>query len=123
MAKLKVQGTASLIAFARDLQRTLPNVHHCMSNFAIDVSGDRARGRCELNEFMARPEAVYPNLQGYYEDDFVFDGERWLIKHRRVFVAEPRSTISGKRLTGLAGCCPGTSKNRRSTTGIRRIRR
>ena len=94
--KLKVQGTASLIAFARDLQRTLPNVHHFMSNFVIDVSGDRAHGRCELNEFMARPEAVYPNLQGYYEDDFVFDGERWLIKHRRVFVAEPRSTISGK---------------------------
>ncbi len=69
--KVKVQVRAQLVAIARDLPRTLPNVHHLMSNFVIDLSGDRARGRCELNEFMARPEAIYPNLQGWYEDDYV----------------------------------------------------
>lgn len=94
--KVRVQGTEELLAMARDLQRTLPNVHHLMSSLVIDVSGDQARGRCELNEFMARPEAIYPNLQGWYEDDYVFDGEQWLIEHRRVFIAEPASTTSGK---------------------------
>ena len=79
--KLRVEGTEALATFARDLHRTLPNVHHVMSNFVIDVSGNQARGRCELNEFMAQPEAVYANLQGWYEDDYIFDGERWRIQH------------------------------------------
>jgi len=93
---LWVQGSAALVAFARDVHRTLPNVHHMMSNFVIDVSGERARGRCELNEFMARPEAIYPNLQGWYEDEYVCDAERWRITHRRVFIAEPASLMAGK---------------------------
>ena len=58
--KLWVKGTTALAQFARSLQRTLPNVHHVMSNFVIDVSGDRARGCCELNEFMARRRPVIP---------------------------------------------------------------
>lgn len=93
---MSVQGPAALISVARDLYRTLPNVHHVMSNLVIDISGDQAKGRCELNEFMARPEAIYPNLQGWYEDDYVFTDQRWLIKHRRCFVSEPASVTSGK---------------------------
>lgn len=91
-----VQGSEALMSVASDLYNTLPNVHHVMSNLVIDLSGDQAKGRCELNEFMARPEAIYPNLQGWYEDDYVFDGQRWLIRHRRCFVVEPASITSGK---------------------------
>ena len=80
--KLRVEGTQDIIAFAKDLQRTMPNLHHVMSNFVINISGDRASGRCELNEFMALPDAIYPNVQGWYEDDYVFDGEQWRIQHR-----------------------------------------
>jgi hypothetical protein len=92
----RVAGRESLIAFARDVHRTLPNVHHIMTGFVIDLSGDRAAGRCLLNEFMARPEGMYNNLQGWYEDEFVFDGVRWRIEHRRAYVAEPESMGVGK---------------------------
>lgn len=94
--KLWVKGTTALARFARSLQRTLPNVHHVMSNFVIDVSGDRARGCCELNEFMARPEAIYPSIQGWYEDDYVLIDECWKLEHRRVFISEPASAAAGK---------------------------
>jgi hypothetical protein len=93
---MRVQGRETLMAVARDLYCTLPTVHHVMSNHVIEVSGDTAKGRCELNEFMARPEAIYPNLQGWYEDDFVFVDQRWYIKHRRIYVAEPMSAMTGK---------------------------
>lgn len=92
----RVEGRESLIAFARDVHRTLPNVHHVMTGFVIDLSGDRAAGRCFLNEFMARPEGMYNNLQGWYQDEFVFDGNRWRIEHRRAYVAEPESMGTGK---------------------------
>ena len=93
--KLWVKGTAALTQFARSLQRTLPNVHHVMSNFVIDVSGDRARGCCELNEFMALPAEIVPNVQGWYEDEYRFDGEAWRIAYRRTFFANSAAGASG----------------------------
>jgi hypothetical protein len=95
-AKVRVEGRAGIVAFASDLQRTLPNVHHVTTSLVVDLDGDRATGRCELNEFLARPEAIYPNLQGWYEDEYAFDGERWRIAYRRVFNAEPASAKAGK---------------------------
>lgn len=92
----RVSGRDALIAFARDVHRTLPNVHHLMTNHVIDVSGDEATGRCMLNEFMARPEGMYSNLQGWYEDAYVFNGARWRIRQRRAFVVEPQSIAQGK---------------------------
>jgi hypothetical protein len=35
-------------------------------------------------------------LQGWYQDEFVFDGNRWRIEHRRAYVAEPESMGTGK---------------------------
>ena len=93
--KLRVQGRSEIVAFAKDLQRTMPNLHHVMSNFVIDISGDRATGRCELNEFMALPDAIYPNVQGWYEDEYVFDGSSWRIQHRRNFFAPSAAGASG----------------------------
>ena len=53
-----VEGRAALRDFAAGLQRTIPGLHHAMTNFTCDIDGDRARGRCELNEFLLRPEAI-----------------------------------------------------------------
>ena len=93
---LYAAGRPTITALIRDTQRTIPNIHHVMSNFVIDLAGDRARGRCELNEFLSRPEAVYVPLQGWYEDDFVFAAGRWWIERRRVFIPEPASATVGK---------------------------
>lgn len=92
---LKVEGTQQITAFARDLQATMPNLHHVMSNFVIDLAGDRATGRCELNEFMALPEAIVPNVQGWYEDDYVFSKNKWRIAKRRTFFADSAAGAAG----------------------------
>jgi hypothetical protein len=92
----RVAGHEALIEFARDVHRTLPDVHHLMTGLVIDLSGDRAVGRCALNEFMSRPEGMYNNLQGWYEDAYVFDGGRWRIEHRRAHVAHPETMAAGK---------------------------
>ncbi len=112
----RIEGREALKTGAQHLYDTLPNVHHVMSNIVIDLNGDTAKGRCELNEFMARPEAIYPNLQGWYEDDYVFNGERWFIRHRRVFVAEPTSTTTGKVGEYFAAYFAGLRRNRPKDT-------
>jgi hypothetical protein len=92
----RVAGHEALAAFARDVHRTLPDVHHVMTGFVIDLDGRRASGKCFLNEFMSRPEGMYNNLQGWYEDTFVRDGARWRIEHRRAHVAHPQGMTQGK---------------------------
>ena len=71
-----------------------------MSNFVIDIDGDRARGKCELNEFMLRPEAIYNNLQGWYEDDYVRVDGRWYIEVRRVHLPDDTRSVAS---TGKVG--------------------
>lgn len=93
---LYAAGRPTIAALIRDTQRTVPNLHHVMSNFVIDVAGDRATGRCSLNEFLARPDGVHAALQGWYEDDFAFADGRWWIERRRVFIPEPASANVGK---------------------------
>lgn len=92
----RVAGRARLIEFATDVHDTMPNVHHLMTNHAIDVSGDTATGRCELNAFWAKPEGMYAVLQGWYEDDYVFGAQGWRIRHRRAYVTEPQAMAAGK---------------------------
>tara|TARA_B100000676_G_scaffold4973_1_gene4575 strand:+ start:87 stop:383 length:297 start_codon:yes stop_codon:yes gene_type:complete len=77
---------------------TVPGIHHVMSNFVIDVEGDRAQGKCELNEFMLRSEAIYNDLHGWYEDDYVRVEGRWFIKRRRVHLSDDTLSVvsSGK---------------------------
>jgi len=92
---LRAEGTAEITGFARALQRTMPNLHHVMTNVAIDLEGDRARGRCELNEFMALPDAIIPNVQGWYEDAYIFDGAAWRIQQRRTFFSDSAAGATG----------------------------
>ncbi|MCZ6664330.1 MAG: nuclear transport factor 2 family protein [Gammaproteobacteria bacterium] len=97
---LVVAGRAALIKFIEGLHRTVPGLHHVMSNFVIDIDGDRARGKCELNEFMLRPEAIYNNLHGWYEDDYVRVDGRWYIKVRRVHLPDDTRSVASSGRVG-----------------------
>ena len=92
------RGRPALTKFMDGIHRTVPGIHHVMSNFVIDVEGDRAQGKCELNEFMLRSEAIYNDLHGWYEDDYVRVEGRWFIKRRRVHLSDDTLSVvsSGK---------------------------
>ncbi len=93
--KLRVIGRARLIEFLTDLQRTVPHLHHVSTSLKIELDGDRATGKCELNEFLSQPEAIYPNIHGWYEDEYVFEGDRWFFKSRRVHQPHPENAMTG----------------------------
>ncbi len=92
--KVVVQGHADLTAFAAGLHRTIPGLHHVMSNLYVDVDGDTARGKCELNEFLLRPEAIYNTLMGWYEDDYARVEGRWRFKVRKVLFNRDSSKVT-----------------------------
>lgn len=92
---LRVVGRERLIEFITDLQRTVPHLHHVTTSLKIELDGDRATGKSQLNEFLSQPEAIYPNLHGWYEDEYVFDGDRWLFKTRFVHMPHPENTTVG----------------------------
>ncbi len=92
----RVVGRERIMEFAKDLYRTVPHLHHVTTSILIELDGDRATGKSQLNEFMSRPEAIYPNLHGWYEDEYVFTDGRWLIKTRRVHLPHPENTRVGK---------------------------
>lgn len=92
--KVVVEGRAQLAEFAAGLQRTIPGLHHVMTNLVVDLDGDRATGRCELNEFLLRPEAIYSNLQGWYEDEYVRRDRRWRFRVRKVLVTRDSSRVT-----------------------------
>jgi hypothetical protein len=93
---IQLKGREEIKGLCASIQKLVPGIHHVMSNFVIDVDGDRAHGFCELNEFLLRPEAVYPNLQGWYEDDYVRRAGKWYIVHRRIHLPVPEVMSSGK---------------------------
>ena len=93
--RLRCEGREAIADFAEAVQRTLPPLHHVISNHAIEVDGDRAHGRCELNEFSALPDVIIPNVQGLYEDDYIFDGSGWLIERRSTSFAASASGAIG----------------------------
>ena len=93
---MRVVGRAKLMEFANDLYRTVPHLHHVTTSPLITLDGNRAFGKSQLNEFMSRSEAIYPNLHGWYEDEYQFVDDRWYIKSRRVHVPHPENTRVGK---------------------------
>ena len=78
-----VQGRDEIRIFAEGIHETIPGLHHVITNIAVDTNGDTATGRAEVNEFMLRKEAIYNNIHGWYEDEYVRDECRWLFKVRR----------------------------------------
>jgi hypothetical protein len=95
VGEMRVAGRERLMEFMVDLQRTVPHLHHVTTSLKIELDGDRATGKAQLNEFLSQPEAIYPNIHGWYEDEYVFNGERWLIKSRRVHMPHPENTTVG----------------------------
>ena len=97
---LVVACKTSLTKFMEGLHRTVPGLHHVMSNFVIEIDGDRARGECEPNEFMLWPEEIYNNLQGRYEDDYVRVDGRWYIKIPRVHLPDDTRSVASSGKVG-----------------------
>ena len=91
---LVAAGRPALSKFIDGLHKAVPGLHHIMSNHVIDIDGDRARGKVELNEFMLRPEAIYNNLHGWYDDEYVRVDGRWLIEVRRVHLPDDAITVA-----------------------------
>lgn len=100
IARVVVAGQDELTVFAAGLQRTLPGLHHVMSNLVVDLDGERARGRCQLNEFMVRDEAIYSIVQGWYEDDYRLTAAGWRFERRQVFVSRASSRVSTSGVIG-----------------------
>ena len=69
MAKLKQQGRA---------------YRHVISNFRIDVDGDRAHARCYLLDYLTMNGKIELVSPGEYECDLIRTGRGWLLARRRV---------------------------------------
>jgi 3-phenylpropionate/cinnamic acid dioxygenase small subunit len=69
MAKLKRDGRA---------------YRHVISNFRIDVNGDRALARCYLLDYLTQNGKIELVSPGEYECDVVRTGRGWLFSRRRV---------------------------------------
>jgi hypothetical protein len=91
-----LEGREDLRKFADGIHKTVPGLHHVQSNFVINIDGDRATGKCELNEFMVRPEAIYNNIHGYYEDTYVRLEGQWYFEQRIAHILSLEVTGNGK---------------------------
>ena len=60
----------------------------------IAEATDRAYGKCQLNEFLLRPEAIYPCIHGWYEDTYVRIDNRWYFELRKVHTLPDSTTVS-----------------------------
>jgi len=92
----RIVGKQRLIEFSGDLRRTVSHLHHVTTSLLIKLDGDRATGKSQLNEFMSRPEAIYPCFHGWYEDAYEYVEGRWLISSRTVHMPHPENTQVGK---------------------------
>ena len=97
---LVVKGRPALSKFVDLVHQTAPGIHHFQSNYVIDIDGDRARGKVELNEFMLRSEAIYNNMQAWYEDDYVRVDGRWYIEVRRAHLSDETQNIASSGKVG-----------------------
>lgn len=77
-----VQGHDEIRIFAEGIHKTVPGIHHVITNIAVETNGDTATSRAEINEFMLRNEAIYNNIHGWYEDEYIRVEDRWLFKIR-----------------------------------------
>lgn len=68
-------------------------IHHSQSNHVIDLEGDHATGRVELNAFLLDSGAVHNTLHAVYEDKYVRQGDRWLFEQRFVTFSEQGAAL------------------------------
>lgn len=99
-ANIVVQGREQLLNLVGAVREKAPGVHHMQSNLVVDIDGNRATGKVALNEFLLRPEQIYSNAQGWYEDVYVKVDGRWLFEQRTVHLSPSSMQVSG---TGKIG--------------------
>jgi 3-phenylpropionate/cinnamic acid dioxygenase small subunit len=57
---------------------------HTLHNILLEIDGDRATGTADLVMFDKYAGAPWKILTGKYTDEFVRDGDRWLIAKRQL---------------------------------------
>jgi ketosteroid isomerase-like protein len=81
------KGKDALRTFVQNFPLTggSPMLRHCVMNEIIKVDGDTASAKSYV--LVVRPSgegALVNGLAGRYEDQFVKQGDRWLLKYRKV---------------------------------------
>ena len=87
-------GIDALTDFMFAAHDAMGPTHHALTNFAIDVQGDRADVRCYVHAILiAVPgdSASWVDAVGHYDDKFVRTAEGWRINHRTVHIARVMS--------------------------------
>ena len=102
MAKLKDEGRA---------------YRHVISNFRIDVTGDRALARCYLLDYLTQNGKIELVSPGEYECDVVRTGRGWLFARRRV------QTDRQFSLPGLPKAKPPKTAKPKAKASARKLRR
>ncbi|MCC7412485.1 MAG: nuclear transport factor 2 family protein [Gammaproteobacteria bacterium] len=92
---LEYRGRPALRRLAQAIAECLTGAQHLACNPVIRLDDNDATSICQLTVFLSRPECIYTVLQGFYEDDLVRRGGRWLIARRVVRVENPEIITRG----------------------------
>lgn len=83
---IEAEGRAAIREMAKLITSADRHMHHVQTNHIIDIAGQSASGRCHFNEFVTGSKGIIGYSQGWYEDDYVWEGERWWFKVRRTHI-------------------------------------
>lgn len=83
--------TAMEKAFKRTAGQSIPATFHLMTNFSVDVQGDRATASSKWTFFRMMDGKPVPSLAGMYEDALVREDGRWKFLRRVASAAQPAS--------------------------------
>ncbi|MEW2132922.1 nuclear transport factor 2 family protein [Streptomyces sp. NPDC005435] len=76
------QGIDGIMAKAEELWAAVPVMYHWMADAVIDVDGDTATAKTELDCFVVSREDGPTQVIGVYSDRFERVGGVWKFKHR-----------------------------------------
>ncbi|MEW2459313.1 MULTISPECIES: nuclear transport factor 2 family protein [Microbacterium] len=82
-----ISGRAALLAGVHErraagIQGPGTHTRHDVSSIAVEVDGDRARSRAYFRYYRGTDGAPVLAAMGVYADEFVRDGDRWLLRRR-----------------------------------------
>ncbi len=75
-------------AFKRQAATVAPATFHLMTNFSVQVQGDRATASSKWTFFRMSSSAPVPTLAGMYDDTFVREDGRWKFLRRVASAAQ-----------------------------------
>ncbi|MEU2441207.1 nuclear transport factor 2 family protein [Streptomyces rubradiris] len=77
-----VQGIEAIMAKAEDLWAAVPVMYHWMANLIVNVDGDQARAKSELDCFVVSRQDGPTQVTGVYTDRFERRDGVWKFRHR-----------------------------------------